>query len=170
MSELPVFTINPIISLDGTGKKLTDLRKRNGYTRNDLSKILNTTYQTIANWENCIKLPSIDKLVMLSKLYVCHIDDILDIQDFELTGVTSQSENSSTPESSSSLYTISGDLSSGGFVGEEVRPYENSSHRICFSSDFEKSIGKKFHSKGIVLNGKYMLYGSTLNFVDGSLT
>ena len=69
----------PVISMEGTGLKLKNLREEHGYTRKELANLLNASYTAVSNWETGRKLPSIDKLVLLASIYSTHIESLLHI-------------------------------------------------------------------------------------------
>lgn len=69
----------PVICMEKTGTKLKRIREEKGYTRKELASLINASYQTVSNWEAGRKLPSIDKMVLLSSLYNVHMENLLHI-------------------------------------------------------------------------------------------
>ena len=68
----------PKISNELTGKRIKELRKKSGYSVNDLKEILGLgTKQAIYNWQNGESIPSIDNLVILATVFEVKIDDII---------------------------------------------------------------------------------------------
>lgn len=59
------------------GKKLKELRKKNGYTLEALADKLYISRQTIAKWESDESSIDIDSLKKLSKIYDIAIEDLL---------------------------------------------------------------------------------------------
>lgn len=59
------------------GKKLAELRNRDGWTQEGLSEKLFVSHQAVSKWENGGSLPSIDSLVALTELYHVSIEELL---------------------------------------------------------------------------------------------
>lgn len=134
----------PIISLEGTGNKLKNLRVEHGLTREELGNELNCSYQAVANWENGRKTPSLDKCVALSNLYKCHIEDLLELDFFDNTPIE---------------------------VHEEEIAYSVNNKLISHPSQFKKYINSKVILKdGKPANGIYIISSYILNFVKGYLS
>ena len=60
------------------GKKILDLRKKNGLSQEELGEKLDVTRQTISNWELNITTPNTEQLKGLSKEFNVSIDELLD--------------------------------------------------------------------------------------------
>ena len=60
-----------------TGEKLSLLRKKKGFTQEELSEILKVSRQSVSRWEMDVTFPETDKLITLSKLFECSIDFLL---------------------------------------------------------------------------------------------
>ena len=58
-------------------EKLTSLRIENGFSQQELAERLNVTRQAISMWESGATIPSIDSLILLSKLYGMSVDELL---------------------------------------------------------------------------------------------
>ena len=58
-------------------EKLTSLRIENGFSQQELAERLNVTRQAISMWESGATIPSIDSLILLSKLYGVSVDEFL---------------------------------------------------------------------------------------------
>lgn len=70
--------MTPIIDLEATGKKIKENMERKGLTPKDVQKELGlTVYQSVYHWIHGRNLPTIDNLVVLSRLFGCRIDDLL---------------------------------------------------------------------------------------------
>ena len=68
----------PMIDLIETGKNITRLRKEKGLSVKDLQKIFGfTTPQAIYKWQHGTALPTIDNLIVLSKIFQVRVDDII---------------------------------------------------------------------------------------------
>lgn len=66
-----------------TGEKLALFRKKKGITQEKLSELLKVSRQSISRWEKDVAFPETDKLIMLSKLYECSIDFLLNDNIYE---------------------------------------------------------------------------------------
>ena len=60
-----------------TGEKLSNLRKQNNYTQEELADIMDVSRQSVSRWESDVSFPETEKIVALSKLYKCSIDYLL---------------------------------------------------------------------------------------------
>ena len=68
----------PVINNIETGKRIEQLRKKNGYTVKQLQEVFSfTSPQSIYKWQWGETLPDIQNLLMLAKLFNCKIEDIL---------------------------------------------------------------------------------------------
>lgn len=59
------------------GEKLIALRKKHGYSQQDLAEKLKVTRQTISNWECGQGAPALDKAAELAKIYEVSLDDLV---------------------------------------------------------------------------------------------
>lgn len=57
--------------------KLQLLRKRNGYSQEQLSDKIGIARQTISKWENGQAIPELNGLILLSELYGVTIDSFI---------------------------------------------------------------------------------------------
>ncbi|RGC81622.1 XRE family transcriptional regulator [Hungatella hathewayi] len=57
-------------------EKLLKLRKKQGYSQQEVADFLSVTRQTISNWECGQGMPSLDKAAELAKLYHISLDDL----------------------------------------------------------------------------------------------
>jgi transcriptional regulator with XRE-family HTH domain len=65
------------MNLDDIGKFLTELRKEQGLTQEQLGEKIGVTNKTISRWETGVYLPPADALLALSKVYSVSINEIL---------------------------------------------------------------------------------------------
>ena len=73
---------NEVLNMDRTGKNLKKLISCSPYTFEDIANFLNlASPRVIYDWVNGIKLPSLSNLVLISKLFKVHLEDILFIED-----------------------------------------------------------------------------------------
>lgn len=59
------------------GEKLITLRKKHGYSQQELADKLSVTRQTISNWECGQGAPALDKAAELARIYHLSIDDLV---------------------------------------------------------------------------------------------
>ena len=60
------------------GKKILELRKKKGFSQEELGERIDVTRQTISNWELGETSPNIEQLKLLSKEFNISIDELLD--------------------------------------------------------------------------------------------
>lgn len=78
------------------GLILKGLREDNSYTQAKLAKRLGVSITTIASWESGMKFPTIDRLIVLAKLYSVPLDFIVGInreKSIILDDLTQQQKN-----------------------------------------------------------------------------
>lgn len=78
----------PVVDLKATGKQIKQLRKENGFTVRDIQDVFGFEYpQAIYAWEQGKSVPTIDNLLVLSRLFDAAIDEIVisHLIDFEIT-------------------------------------------------------------------------------------
>lgn len=63
-----------------TGEKITKYRKEKGYTQESFGEALGVTRQAVSKWESDITFPETDKLIMMSKLFNCSVDYLLNVE------------------------------------------------------------------------------------------
>ena len=61
------------------GKRLTEFRKRNNLSQEELANKLKVSRQSICNWESGESSPSIDYIQDMAKLYNVSIDDLINV-------------------------------------------------------------------------------------------
>lgn len=76
MEKLP--TINP----RKTGQRISEMISDAGYTPDTLAKELGfSTAQSIYKWRRGTCMPTVDNLLILSRLFHCRIDDLIVSED-----------------------------------------------------------------------------------------
>lgn len=58
--------------------RLIELRKRHGYSQEELGDKIGVSRQAVSKWESGESSPTIENIIALSKLYGVRIDEILD--------------------------------------------------------------------------------------------
>lgn len=77
--------LKPVINLQATGNKIKNLRKKSGFSVKDLQELFGFEYpQAIYAWEQGKNIPTIDNLLVLSKIFNCKIEEIVQIQNVEI--------------------------------------------------------------------------------------
>ncbi len=75
----------PIVDVQKTGIKIKNLCKRKGISVKEIQEYMGLAcFQTIYNWHSGKSLPSIDNLIVLSRLLNRSIDSILYIREVEV--------------------------------------------------------------------------------------
>lgn len=59
------------------GENLQFLRKRNNITQEELAEKLEVSRQSVSKWESDNTYPEMDKLIQLSQMFHCQIDDLI---------------------------------------------------------------------------------------------
>ena len=102
------------------GEKLLALRKKCGYSQQELAEKLAVTRQTISNWECGQGAPALDKAQELAELYQISLDDLTSDHVEIVTGRTKVPESRILKQLEGSVVRLSGsdedlfwDLSSG---------------------------------------------------------
>lgn len=70
--------------------KLTQLRKKNGWSQEDLAEQMNVTRQSVSKWESGLAMPDLEKILKLSQLFGVSTDYLLkeEVQEAENTSYT----------------------------------------------------------------------------------
>lgn len=76
----------PTIDMVGTGQNINRLRQNAGISVRDLQNIFGfATPQAIYKWQHGTAMPTIDNLIVLAKVLGVKVDDILIINDTQIT-------------------------------------------------------------------------------------
>lgn len=59
-------------------------RERASYSQLSLATVLKIDPSTVSKWENGVAKPQADKLIAMSKLFGCSIDDLLEVEKNEM--------------------------------------------------------------------------------------
>ena len=62
-------------------ERLKELREERNLSQNDLSKEINISVACISRWENNLRVPNIDSIVVLCKYFECSADYIIGLVD-----------------------------------------------------------------------------------------
>ena len=58
--------------------RISEIRKAHGMSRAQLAKKLCYTEQTVARWEQQVRLPDIDTLVVIADVFGCTLDELVE--------------------------------------------------------------------------------------------
>ena len=76
----------PTIDMIRTGQNIKRMRKNAGFSVRDLQDVFGfSTPQAIYKWQHGTALPTIDNLIVLAKVFNVKVDDILVINDGQIT-------------------------------------------------------------------------------------
>ncbi|MFV0467245.1 MAG: helix-turn-helix domain-containing protein [Lachnospiraceae bacterium] len=65
-------------------EKISSLRKRNGWSQEDLAEMINVSRQSVSKWESGTSIPDLEKILVLSKIFEVSTDYLLkdDVDSF----------------------------------------------------------------------------------------
>ncbi len=76
--------LKPVLDLQATGEKIRQLRINNGFSVKELQQVFGFEYpQAIYAWEQGKNAPSIDNLLILSRLFKVSMEDLVEINLIE---------------------------------------------------------------------------------------
>lgn len=59
------------------GDKLIELRKKNGYSQEELAEKLGVSRQSVSKWESNNTYPETDKIIQIANIFDCSMDDLI---------------------------------------------------------------------------------------------
>lgn len=76
-------------------KKLQNLRKKAGLSQEELASQLGVSRQAVSKWESGSSYPEMDKLILMTKLFKCTLDDLVndDIKEIETNNKSKKVQN-----------------------------------------------------------------------------
>ena len=91
--------------------RLVELRKKNGYSQEQLAFKLGVSRQAVSKWERAEASPDTDNLICLAKLYNVSLDDLLDTDQSidDIVMENKQSEEDKEEEEKNNEIKINGD-------------------------------------------------------------
>lgn len=69
-------------------EKITALRKKNGWSQEELAMQLNVSRQSVSKWESAASIPDLDRILQLSRLFGVTTDYLLKDDAEELAALT----------------------------------------------------------------------------------
>lgn len=112
--------------------RLVELRKKNGYSQEELADKLGISRQAVSKWERAEASPDTDNLILLAKIYNVSLDELLNVDDEDVETIVKDNKEE--------------------VKGDEI--YIDDDHIIINSKDGDKVSIK---GKNITLNGKNIL-------------
>ncbi len=76
-------------------EKLQELRKKRGFSQEDLANELNVTRQTVSKWELDQTVPDMNKLIEISKLFDISLDELVNGIDISSNNDKNKNNNNS---------------------------------------------------------------------------
>lgn len=79
--------------------KIITLRKKNGWSQEELADKLNVTRQSVSKWEGAQSIPDLERILQLSKVFGVSTDYLLrdELEEEEYTGEMEESEQKQQP-------------------------------------------------------------------------
>ena len=68
------------------GNKLYELRKKNGYSQEELADKLGVSRQSVSKWESNSTYPETDKIIQIANLFDCSMDDLINDKITDIEG------------------------------------------------------------------------------------
>lgn len=75
------------------GDKLIKLRKKNGFSQEDLANKLNVSRQSVSKWESNNTYPETDKIVQICNIFNCSMDDLINDKITDIEEVERKEKN-----------------------------------------------------------------------------
>ncbi len=164
------------------GNKITNLRKENNLTQEDLAEILNVSRQTISNWENGKSYPDIATLILISDQFKISLDDLL--KDQKMVKVIDKmiKRNTTLKFTCFIIFLITIIFTVSVYVAKKVSPYSKNNYVFSSSLTLDDVVGddglimsirsdRLFHQcitpyLEIYNNGTYKLYDTHIQIIS----
>ena len=75
------------------GDKLVELRKKNGYSQEELAEKLGVSRQSVSKWESNNTYPETDKIIQIANLFDCSMDDLINDKITDIEGSLRKNKN-----------------------------------------------------------------------------
>ncbi len=123
------------------GNKITNLRKENNLTQEDLAEMLNVSRQTISNWENGKSYPDIATLILISDQFKISLDDLL--KDQKMVKVIDKmiKRNTTLKFTCFIIFLITIIFTLGVYVAKKVSPYSKNNYVFSSSLTLDNIVG-----------------------------
>lgn len=67
--------------MNNFAERLKELREERNLSQNDLAKEVNISVACISRWENNLRVPNIDSIIILCKFFKCSSDYLIGLTD-----------------------------------------------------------------------------------------
>ena len=75
------------------GDKLVELRKKNGYSQEELAEKLGVSRQSVSKWESNNTYPETDKIIQIANLFDYSMDDLINDKITDIEGSLRKNKN-----------------------------------------------------------------------------
>ena len=75
------------------GDKLIELRKKKGYSQEELAEKLGVSRQSVSKWESNNTYPETDKIVQIANIFECSMDDLINDQITDIESTLRKNKN-----------------------------------------------------------------------------
>lgn len=173
-----------------TANRLVELRKKHGYSQEELAAALGLSRQSISKWERSEASPDTDNLIALAKLYNMSLDELLGIKEENYTEEDlssskdqrqeespKQTENS-TSEEAKEKEDVSQEDETKDEDESSFNYYKQKSEKnggihftnIHIDEGGAKKSSMSFDQDGMTINGKRYGYTQGVSFDDTGMT
>ena len=76
------------------GDKLIELRKKKGYSQEELAEKLGVSRQSVSKWESNNTYPETDKIIQIANIFDCSMDDLINDQITDVESTLRKNKNS----------------------------------------------------------------------------
>ena len=119
-------------------EKIMSLRKRNGWSQEELAQQLGVSRQSVSKWESMASMPDIQKIMAMSELFGVSTDYLLkdELEELPATAIavdyaaSSGQVDSSDPAAASTVGSTT-DITDGGTVGESSTDNASTSKTVA---------------------------------------
>ena len=120
-------------------EKIMSLRKRNGWSQEELAQQLGVSRQSVSKWESMASMPDIQKIMAMSELFSVSTDYLLkdELEDLPATAIAADYAASSVQGGSSDLAADSttDSTADGGSTGDDASASKTSAPKLSVSLD-----------------------------------
>lgn len=78
------------------GDKLIELRKKKGYSQEELAEKLGVSRQSVSKWESNNTYPETDKIIQIANIFECSMDDLINDEITDVEGALRKNKNNIT--------------------------------------------------------------------------
>ena len=145
--------------------RLIKLRKKYGYSQEELADKLGLSRQAVSKWERAEASPDTDNLICLAKLYGVSLDELLSTDDSVETIVEEQVKKDA-PKKEEGIHLVDDDGSEVHIHGKHITLVDEHGHKIekdHFMSEFDKKNVVLTSILGGVALVTYIMLGIFLN-------